>query len=88
MQQSIFGEENNTFCNKLGEKISVEIKESQEKTADLLKIVLNQDGHAADLLAGEVHRNVRFEDVDVGKVPGNFDLDLGNIGIWIDPIGG
>lgn len=87
MSDSIFGEENNTFKNKLGQSIDVEIMKSQEETADLLQIVLNGDKQAAELLASEVHREVFLDSVNTKPPTQSYDVNLKNLSIWIDPIG-
>ncbi|KAJ8942293.1 hypothetical protein NQ318_005611 [Aromia moschata] len=67
LSDNIRGEENNILENKLGVKICVEIKETENETANLLATILNGDQVAAALLATEVN--------------------LSEIGVWIDPIG-
>lgn len=43
---------------------------------------------AAEVLANEVHREVIYEEALLGEIPAlPEDLDYGNLGIWIDPIG-
>ncbi|XP_044262357.1 inositol polyphosphate 1-phosphatase isoform X2 [Tribolium madens] len=84
LKSSIFGEETNTFLNKLGDSITVEIKDTREATADLLRIVLNQDSQAADLLAHEVHNEVLL--LETRQNP-SIEFTLGEeIGVWVDPI--
>lgn len=82
----ILGEENNTFENKLGEKICVEIKSTEEETSNLLETVLNGDQIAAALLAAEVHREIHVEDIKT-NLRQEFEVALEKLGIWIDPIG-
>ncbi|KAK9879364.1 hypothetical protein WA026_004212 [Henosepilachna vigintioctopunctata] len=86
LESRIRGEESNVFCNTLGEKITVEIKESQEDTADLLATVLNGNNDAAVLLAEEVHKSVSLEEINTIRCPEYFSLDIDRLGIWIDPI--
>ncbi|RZC41458.1 inositol polyphosphate 1-phosphatase [Asbolus verrucosus] len=87
LQRSIKGEENNIFSNQLGETIQVEVKESEEETAALLQVVLNEDARAAQLLAREVHRDVSLDEVTTQKAPAeDFIINLQNSGVWIDPI--
>ncbi|XP_045480929.1 inositol polyphosphate 1-phosphatase isoform X2 [Harmonia axyridis] len=81
------GEENNTFCNTLGDKITVDIKKTSEETADLLENVLNGDKKASLLLAEEVHRSIDMKDVNTKSFDDDtLELDVNQIGIWIDPI--
>ncbi|XP_018572429.1 inositol polyphosphate 1-phosphatase [Anoplophora glabripennis] len=81
----ILGEENNTFENKLGEKICVEIKNTEEETSNLLETVLNGDHIAATLLAAEVHKEIHIEDIKTNLTE-KFHIVLEKLGIWIDPI--
>ncbi|XP_061185939.1 inositol polyphosphate 1-phosphatase-like [Saccostrea echinata] len=82
---SIYGEESNKFTNVLGESISVRLLKDQEATAQLLCSVLDDNMAAASTLARVAHEQVlvdvgpRLEDVSV-------DLDLDDLGVWIDPI--
>ena len=43
----VFGEEDNEFKNKFGEKIVVKIQDTEEKTANLLSKVLDGNKYAA-----------------------------------------
>ncbi|XP_049820304.1 inositol polyphosphate 1-phosphatase [Aethina tumida] len=86
LANDIRGEENNVFCNKLGESINVQVMNSVAETSNLLQKVLNGDEHAANLLATEVHREIKMQDVDTELPIKNFDVDINNVGIWIDPI--
>lgn len=88
MKNSIKGEENNVFTNKLGETVVVEIKNNLDDTAELLQIVLNDDKQAAQLLAAEVHKTIFLDNIKIqGNPVGCGDLNLNNLGVWIDPIG-
>lgn len=84
---NILGEESNIFKNKLGESICVEVKASEDETSSLLEKVLNGDRLAANLLAIEVHKDIAIETIRTLVPNGNFELDLTNLGVWIDPIG-
>ncbi|VEN57918.1 unnamed protein product [Callosobruchus maculatus] len=86
LSDSVKGEENNTFTNKLGEKICVQVEETEEKTAHLLKRVLSGDQLAANLLAAEVHKEIDLKDVDTNIPSTDFEVDLHDLAIWIDPI--
>ncbi|KAF7279509.1 hypothetical protein GWI33_007091 [Rhynchophorus ferrugineus] len=88
LKQSIEGEESNHIVNKLGEEVDIEIKDSAEETARLLSKVMDGDVEAARVLADEVHRTVSIDEVDTKTPTFDFDVDLENIGIWIDPIDG
>lgn len=89
LKNSIRGEEDNKFCNTLGESIIVEIKDTPEFTSDLLSVVLNGNKIAANLLSREVHKLIQLNDVNTSAPPNDIKLDLtlDNLGIWIDPIG-
>ncbi|XP_055677836.1 inositol polyphosphate 1-phosphatase [Lutzomyia longipalpis] len=85
MKDNIRGEESSTFTNTLGETITVEVCDSLEETANLLEKVLNGNKLVADLLAAEVHRDIKTDE-------GQCIEDLGgeivacDVGIWVDPI--
>lgn len=89
MAGAVRGEENNVFSNTLGETITVEVCPNLEKTAELLKKVLDDDQTTAELLSKQVHRDINLTDVPVDHeaLPENFDVDISDLGIWIDPIG-
>ncbi|XP_069111278.1 inositol polyphosphate 1-phosphatase-like [Argopecten irradians] len=83
---SIYGEESNTFTNAVGESITVEIQTTKQQTTDLLSKVLDGNERAADLLAREAHESVA---VTVGIEPeklGCLEVNVEDIGVWIDPI--
>lgn len=44
---------------------------------------------AAALLSKEVHRDIVLTDVAIESknIPTDFEIDISNLGIWIDPIG-
>ncbi|XP_006608019.1 inositol polyphosphate 1-phosphatase [Apis dorsata] len=81
------GEETNTFSNAMGESIIVGICSTSEETTQLLAKVMGSDIAIAELLATEVHKDVQFLDIPiVAKLPVDFDVDINDLGIWIDPI--
>lgn len=82
------GEETNVFKNAADETIIVEVCSCSEDTANLLAKVMNDDGAAAEVLATEVHRDIPFSDVstDAKEIPTDIEIDMNDIGIWIDPI--
>lgn len=86
MRDHILGEESNMFTNTAGESVEVTIQSTPEETKLLLTKVLDENQEAAALLAEALHAtpdtvlDERLQDL-------NFDLDMDNIGIWIDPIG-
>ena len=55
LQDNILGEESNKFTNKLGNSLTVEIKETREGTKELLVKVLDNNETAAKLLADQVN---------------------------------
>lgn len=71
----------------MGETICVEVKATQDETSCLLEKVLNGDRLAAGLLATEVHRDIEKETINITLPKTNFQMDLNNLGVWIDPIG-
>ena len=54
LQTSVMGEESNKFTNKLGNSLTVEVKETMEETKELLLEVLDNNETAAKLLAHQV----------------------------------
>ena len=61
LQDNILGEESNKFTNKLGNSLTVEIKETSEGTKELLVKVLDDNQTAGKLLADQVNNpNVFF----------------------------
>ncbi|KAG8432798.1 hypothetical protein GDO86_017152 [Hymenochirus boettgeri] len=84
LEKNIAGEESNTFTNELGEKIVVQICPTEEETANLLQIVLDNNEAASKALARAAHQDV---DVSVPKLDTvNVRISLSNIGMWVDPI--
>lgn len=73
----------------MGESVCVQIQNDVNETAKLLKIVLNGDQSASELLAEEVHKNIELESVPVClDLPHDIStLSCEELGIWIDPIG-
>ncbi|GAB0092445.1 inositol polyphosphate 1-phosphatase [Sergentomyia squamirostris] len=87
LKENIRGEESSTFTNSLGETITVEVGDSLEETANLLEKVLYGNKLVADLLAGEVHRDITTE--DAAKIEGlDVEISSADVGIWVDPIDG
>lgn len=65
----IQGEESTTFTNGLGESVDLQITDNEENTLECLVKVLNGDTIAAELLVGEVHRNVICEHGEIDALP-------------------
>lgn len=88
LKNFIRGEESNTFSNTLGETITVDVKQTEAETAELLGKVLDGDNRAAELLAVEVHKDILMDDINT-KISGCLDLEisLDDLAVWIDPIG-
>ncbi|XP_078321043.1 inositol polyphosphate 1-phosphatase-like isoform X1 [Crassostrea virginica] len=88
---SIYGEESNRFTNVLGESISVQLCEDQDATARLLCrcpemcSVLDDNMAAATMLARVAHEQVVM-DAGSKLQEVNAELDLDDLGVWIDPI--
>ncbi|XP_046396460.1 inositol polyphosphate 1-phosphatase [Ischnura elegans] len=81
----IKGEESNTFTNTLGESITVEVKDCPGETSSMLCKVLDGNENAANLLAAEVHKEIRLEE-DFSRLSDFPSLPISELGIWIDPI--
>ncbi|XP_055472800.1 inositol polyphosphate 1-phosphatase [Psammomys obesus] len=80
----IFGEESNEFTNDLGEKITVELKSTEEDTAELLLRVLDGNVLASEALAKVVHQDVDLTDPSLESLEIRIPQDI--LGIWVDPI--
>jgi len=88
MKDAILGEESPNFTNQLGESVTIAVGATEEDTAASLQAVLSGHEDAASALATEVHRDVSFSSEKLGEIAQLPDeLDYGNLGIWIDPIG-
>lgn len=88
MAKVVQGEETNTFSNAIGESIVVGICPTSEETTQLLAKVMGSDIATAELLATEVHKDIQFLDIPmIATLPIDFDADINDLGIWIDPIG-
>ncbi|XP_038171356.1 inositol polyphosphate 1-phosphatase [Arvicola amphibius] len=82
--QKIFGEESNEFTNDLGEKITVELRSTEEETAELLSKVLDGNVPASEALAKVVHQDVDLTDPTLESLEIRVPQDI--LGIWVDPI--
>lgn len=87
LENNICGEESSQFTNSLGDSVCVTIGSTKEETQVCLEKVLDGNSSAACILAEEVHNSVEFESDNLGVYPELPDMDLSQIGIWIDPIG-
>ena len=67
----------------------MQIKQNPQATADHLRKVMNDNEFAAALLANIVHNDVSMATEQDEESLKNLDvnLDMKDIGIWIDPIG-
>lgn len=83
MKSNIKGEEDSTFTNSVGDKVTVQVFDSVDETTKCLEQVLNGNDTAARLLAQEVHKNVTF-DLDLAEL--YLELNLENVGVIVDPI--
>lgn len=82
------GEESNSFTNGLGETIVIELDDSEQETVSLLSKVL--EGHAK--LAQQISKAI-YEPLPlalssaIAREMEDLEVDIANIGLWIDPIG-
>ena len=84
LEESILGEESNKFTNKLGNCLTVEVKDTMEETKELLVKVLDNNQIAASLLAQQVHAEVSL---DTNTLEGqSCECSLVDLAVWIDPI--
>ena len=86
LRDNIMGEESNKFTNKLGESLTVEVKETVEATTELLVKVLDNNEVAAKLLAKHVHAEVTVEETEISGLSGLLECDPEELAVWIDPI--
>ncbi|KAJ8351537.1 hypothetical protein SKAU_G00230130 [Synaphobranchus kaupii] len=84
IENNIFGEESHEFTNRLGEKIQVQVCETEQDTCRLLCKVLQGNVEAAKALARAAHGDLTIPDLRTG----DFSLPLDSLGVWVDPIGG
>ena len=70
LQDKILGEESNKFTNKLGNSLTVEIKETSEGTKELLVKVLDDNETAAKLLADQVISMLVFLLINIFQLQG------------------
>lgn len=83
IRDQICGEESNKFENTLGESVTVEISDDSDETKAILLKVLDGNQAAAEALTQEIFKEVEVDE----KIPNiENELDLSNLGIWIDPI--
>lgn len=82
-QNNIKGEEDSTFMNNGGEKVTLQVFDSVKETTECLTKVLNGNAEVAQLLAEEAHRDVVY-DIDLAEL--YIELNVENIGVIIDPI--
>lgn len=84
----IYGEENNTFTNALGESVTVILNETKSNTLELLTKILDGDEAAAEYLTECVHSTISINDVPVQSIPNSIPvMALNELALWIDPIG-
>jgi len=86
LQTSVMGEESNKFTNKLGNSLTVEVKETMEETKELLLEVLDNNETAAKLLAHQVHAEVSLNTTTFEGQDGDLECNLNDLAVWIDPI--
>lgn len=72
------------FVFILGEKITVELQSTEEKTAELLSRVLNGNMLASEALAKVVHEDVDLTDPTLESLEISIPQEI--LGIWVDPI--
>jgi len=86
LKSSILGEESNKFTNKLGNSLTVEVKDTLEETKELLVKVLDNNEAAAKLLAVQVHAEVSLDSTTFEGEACDLDCNLSDLAVWIDPI--
>ncbi|XP_034487106.1 inositol polyphosphate 1-phosphatase [Drosophila innubila] len=87
MRDAIQGEESPNFTNKLGDKVTIVVGDTEDETSACLGAVLGDHKAAANALAAGVHQKVVYHNDKLGDIPElPADIDYSNLGIWIDPI--
>jgi len=86
LKSSILGEESNKFTNKVGNSLTVEVKETMEETKELLVKVLDNNETAARLLAVQVHAEVSLDSTTFEGEACDLECNLSDLAVWIDPI--
>ncbi|MGH0150099.1 UNVERIFIED_CONTAM: hypothetical protein FKN15_016387 [Acipenser sinensis] len=81
---AIHGEESNTFENKLGGHVEVQVCSTEMDTAALLCSVLDGNEEAAGLLAKTIHQEIELRDPAAERL--ELAIPTSSMGIWIDPI--
>jgi len=89
----VFGEEDNEFKNKFGEKIIVQIQDTEEKTANLLSKVLDGNKYAAKNLARLTHEDLTDSvsnhiSKEALSSLENVHISFDKTAFWVDPIDG
>ncbi|EDO35565.1 predicted protein [Nematostella vectensis] len=84
----IHGEESNKFTLNDGHTITIAIQDTPRATAEHLGQVLPGHEAATHTLADIIHNDTSHDDDMLSVQSTDGTLDLGNIGIWIDPIDG
>lgn len=84
----MYGEENDTIQNNKGQDVTIQVGETVEETLRCLSMALDDDLDSAKSLAEAAHKEFGSADLNVDCYPPEVeDLELEQIGIWIDPIG-
>ncbi|XP_041097882.1 inositol polyphosphate 1-phosphatase-like isoform X2 [Polyodon spathula] len=81
---AIHGEESNTFENRLGGRVEVQVCSVETDTAALLCSVLDGNEEAAGLLAQTIHQEIELRDPAAERL--ELAIPTSSMGIWIDPI--
>jgi len=93
MGSRVYGEEDNEFVNKRGEKIILEIKNTESETKKMLLKILDEDLSAAEFLASLTHSRAKISlnkfvsDSQLSSLNA-IDIKLDDIAFWVDPIDG
>lgn len=84
MKNNIKGEEDSTFTNSSGDKVTIQVYDDLESTCKCIETVLDGNTAAAKLLTEEVHKKVTIECELPEEI--TLNLDVNKLGMWIDPI--
>ena len=87
LRPHIYGEESTQFTNGQNQTITVRVCDTEEATAALLAVVMDDNERAAQLLAHAVHQPLEFSPLPESDRLKQFPLNIAKLGVWIDPIG-
>lgn len=85
----MYGEENDKIRNNKGVDVTIRVGETVDETLRCLIEALDDDLESARSLAEAAHEQFTLSDLNVDTYPPEetININIENVGIWIDPIG-